>query len=258
MLRLLLAVICGAGLYAPPHEKPLLVSAAISLSDALGEVARAYTAAGGGPVEFNFAGSNVLARQIINGAPADLFISADEAQMNLAQQRGGIDAGTRVALLANRLAVVTPSGRHDDVRDVRALLQPAIKRIATGDPAAVPAGAYTKQYLERAGLWDQMQPKLLPLANVRAALAAVESAGADVAFVYESDAAVSTRVRLAFVVSGPDAPRIIYPAALTAACRAPVEARRFLAFLQGPEATRIFARHKFSRPVLSERQRVEG
>ena len=112
----------------------------------------------------------------------------------------------------------------------------------------MPAGVYARQYLERAGLWSPLQSKLVPLANVRAALAAAESAGVDAAFVYESDLLASSRVQLAFVIDGPEAPRIIYPAAVTSRARNPQEARRFLEFLRGAEAARIFARYKFSTP----------
>ena len=97
---------------AGPAPEPLTVSAAISLTDALDEVARAYALAGGGPVRFNFAGSNTLARQLVNGAPADLFISADEAQMDIAARAGAIDSATRVDLLGNHLAVVARTARR--------------------------------------------------------------------------------------------------------------------------------------------------
>ena len=229
-----------------PQSQPVVVSAAISLTDALGEVERAYTAAGGGALGFNFAGSNVLARQIVNGAPVDIFISADAAQMDYAEKGGAIEQATRIDLLANRLAVVTPSGKGSTVRDVRALA--GLKRIAVADPAAVPAGVYARQFLERTGLWQAVQDRLLPLANVRAALAAAESGGADAAIVYESDAAASKRVDLAFVVTGPAAPRIVYPAAIVARARNRDEAVKFLAFLRGPVAAAIFQRYRFTSP----------
>lgn len=226
----------------------IVVSAAISLTDALTEVDKAYRAAGGGPVRFNFVASNVLARQIVNGAPADVFISADEAQMDYAQKAGAIDAASRIALLGNRLAVVTPAGRPLKSRDAQALTNATVKRVALGDPAAVPAGVYAKQYLERINLWTALQPKLLPLANVRAALAAAESGGADAAIVYESDVASTRRVDLAFVIDGPDAPRIVYPAAIVATTRQRASALKFLAFLRGPQARDIFRRFKFGIP----------
>ena len=245
-MRLALAVLMIA--LGPLQDRPITVSAAISLSGALEEVAAAYTVAGGGEVRFNFAASNVLARQIVNGAPADVFISADEAQMDYAQTEGAIDVASRVRLLGNRLAVVVPSGSGVTWSDAKPLAGHDVKRVAIGDPAAVPAGVYAKQYLQRIGLWEPLQAKLLPLSNVRAALAAVESGGADAGLVYESDARSTSRVRIVFVVEGPDAPRVVYPAAITARSRDRARAARFLDYLKSPAAHAIFARHGFSAP----------
>jgi molybdate transport system substrate-binding protein len=236
---LLAAAIAGAPL------EGLTVSAAISLTESLEAVARAYQAAGHGTVRFNFGGSNQLARQIVNGAPVDLFISADESQMDVAARAGAIDARTRIDLLGNRLEVLMPPG-GPPLEDVRALLRPAIRRIAVGDPAAVPAGVYARQYLQAAGLWDALQPKLVPVANVRAAVAAVENGSVDAAIAYETDAGALKRAASVLVISGAGAPRIVYPAAIVSATRNRAAAERFLSFLSGPDATAIFSRHKFS------------
>lgn len=227
-----------------PQQAPVLVSAAISLTDALVEIEKIYRTTGGGPVRFNFAGSNVLARQIANGAPADIFISADLVQMQYVEKAGAIAPGSSFYLLGNALAIVTPPG--SSIRTARDLAQPAVRRIAIGDPAAVPAGFYAKQYLERAGLWNVLQSKLLPLVNVRAALAAVDNGGADAAIVYHSDAATSRRSVLAFVVPRTETPWIIYPAAIVKSAKNRAGAERFLAFLRGAEARRIFADFNFS------------
>src|SRR5438552_3259765 len=120
-----------AGVDGPRAEAVVTVSAAISLTDALQSIAQSYGESGGGPIRFNFAGSNVLARQIVNGAPVDLFISADEAQMEVTAKAGVIDVKTRVPLVGNALAVVTlPQG--PPVADIRGLLQLSIRRIAIG------------------------------------------------------------------------------------------------------------------------------
>ena len=243
------ALIIGTVLFAPVQaEEPLTVSAAISLTNALEAIAASYAEAGGGPVRFNFAGSNVLARQLVHGAPADLFISADEAQMDVAAQAGAIDTSSRVALLGNRLAVIAraPSESGTPIRRLEDLLRPEIKRVALGDPSAVPAGVYARDYLKAAGLWAQLESKVVPVANVRAALAVVENGSADVAIVYETDAALSTSARTAFVVSGPGAPRIIYPAAVVAKSRQPEASRRFLSFLRGGAASAVFRRFGFT------------
>jgi molybdate transport system substrate-binding protein len=231
---------------ALPVQRPaIVVSAAISLTDALHEIEKAYRAEGGGPVRFNFAASNVLARQITNGAPADVFISADEVQMNYAAAAGAIDPSSRRALLTNRLAIVTPRGRPAAIGDAQGLAGESIRRIAVGDPAAVPAGAYAKRYLQQLGLWDVLQPRLVPLASVRAALSAAEAGAVDAAIVYESDAAASARVRLAYVVPRDAGPAIVYPAAITTRSANRAAAARFLAYLQGPQAQAIFERFKF-------------
>lgn len=224
---------------------PITVSAAISLTNALEEIGRAYEAAGGAAVRLNFGGSNVLARQIINGAPVDLFISADEAQMDLVEQAGAVMAGTRIALLGNQLAVIAPRGNHASIKDLAALEGPDIRRIAVGDPAAVPAGVYTRQYLQARGKWAVLGPKLVPLPNVRAALAAVANGSADAGIVYESDATASDAVQISFVILAAEGPRIVYPAALVRHTARRAEAERFLAFLRGPAATAVFERYKF-------------
>ena len=226
-------------------QQPIVVSAAISLTDALQEIGKKYESSGGAPVRFNFAASNVLARQVANGAPADIFISADEVQMKYAESAGAIDVSTRRTLLTNRLAVVTPLGKGKAIAGGQDLLDPAVKRIAIGDPAAVPAGAYAKQYLQRQGLWDRLQPKFVALASVRAALAAAESGAADAAVVYESDAAASSKVRLAYVVSGDPQLNIVYPAAITSRSKNRDAALKFLSYLQGREARPTFERFRF-------------
>lgn len=240
------AVLClafaGAGSRA---GDPLTVSAAISLTDSLEAAARVFSASGGDSVRFNFGGSNVLARQLANGAPADLFISADEAQMDVAERAGAIDRGSRVALLGNRLAVITRKDAGSSIRTVDDLLRRDVRRIALGDPSAVPAGVYARGYLQAAGVWSQLESKVVPVANVRAALIVVENGSADAAIVYETDAALSTTAVVAFIVTGPAAPRIVYPAAIVARARQHAAAARFLAFLRGAQAAAIFRKFGF-------------
>jgi len=232
--------------FAPrEQQQTIVVSAAVSLTDALQEIEKKYQASGGAPVRFNFAASNVLARQIANGAPADIFISADEVQMNYAVSAGAIDAASRRTLVTNRLAVVTPMDERQPIALVKDLLRDSVRRIAIGDPAAVPAGAYAKKYLQRERVWGPLESKFVALASVRAALAAAESGAADAAIVYESDAAASPKVRLAYVVPHDSGLNIVYPAAITARSRNRDAALRFLSFLQGPEARVIFERFKF-------------
>jgi molybdate transport system substrate-binding protein len=246
-MRLVWLACLTALLLAANAPEPLTVSAAISLTDALQPIADAYARAGRGAVRFNLAGSNVLARQLANGAPADLFISADEAQMAIAAGAGAIDATSRINLLGNRLAVIVrrDSSTTSIIRRLEDLLRPEVKHLAVGDPAAVPAGVYARQWLEAAGVWPRLESKVVPVANVRAALAVVENGSAEAAIVYTTDVALSSTAVTAFVVEGPNAPQIVYPAAIVAHSRQAEAARRFLSFLRGAEASSIFSRFGF-------------
>jgi len=228
---------------APPAA--ITVSAAVSLAEALEEIVAAYAAAGGGAVRLNLAGSNVLARQILNGAPADVFISADEPQMDVLQRAGTLAEGSRINVVANHLAIVSAPERVAFVRDRFSAAPAEIRRVAIGDPSAVPAGVYARQYLESSGLWQAYERRVVPTANVRAALSAVENGSADVAIVYVTDVRIAKRAAVAFTVPPEKGPRIVYPAAVLSASSSPQEARRFLTFLVGPQASAIFARHGF-------------
>jgi molybdate transport system substrate-binding protein len=245
-LVLAVAVLMAPGLAqagAPPP--PITVSAAVSLAEVLEEIVAAYAAAGGGAVRLNLAGSNVLARQILNGAPADVFISADEPQMDVLQRAGALAEGSRINIVANQLAIVSAPERVAFVRDRFGAAPAEIRRIAIGDPTAVPAGVYARQYLESSGLWQAYERRLVPTANVRAALAAVENGSADVAIVYVTDARIAKHAAVAFTVPSAKGPRIVYPAAVLSAASSPQEARRLLTFLAGPQAAAIFGRHGF-------------
>jgi molybdate transport system substrate-binding protein len=225
--------------HAQAQRRPeVLVSAASSLTEVMQRIAADYQTRTGTRVVLNFGASNTLARQIAAGAPVDLFISADEAQMTAIGR--DILVATRVDLLSNQLAVAVPADRPQPVRSARDLADPVFKRIAIGDPAAVPAGVYARQYLERAGVWGQIERKIIPAGSVRLALSAVENGAADAAIVYRTDVASARRARLAFVVPAADAPRIVYPAAVLRAAPHADAAKLLLAFLRGSHAAAIF------------------
>ena len=227
---------------------PLLVSAAVSLSTVLEELGARYTRETGARVRFNLAGSNVLARQIVEGAAVDVFVSADEAQMRVVEDAGLIAAGTKVVLLTNQLAVVVRPGWTRALKGLTDLGAEDVRRLAIGDPAAVPAGVYARQALERTGMWAVLQPRLMPSVSVRAALAAVDEGNADAAIVYRTDLAAARHARLAFVVPPGDAPPIAYPAAVITRGPHPAAARTWLAWLRGQTARATFARHGFGVP----------
>lgn len=245
MLPVLLWAVVALAQGAP--AEPLTVSAAVSLTEALDDIAVAYKDAGGAPLRFNFAGSNVLARQIVNGAPVDVFISADDLQMDVVGRSGLIAPGSRVTVASNRLVVVVDERRVRGVSSIQHLMAADIRRIAIGDPAAVPAGVYARTYLEKIGLWPRLEGKVVPSANVRAALTAVENGSADAAIVYATDARIAARLRVAVTIRGADAPSIVYAASVLKSTRQPATAAHFVAFLRGPIAARIFERHGFLR-----------
>jgi molybdate transport system substrate-binding protein len=221
----------------------LRVAAAASLAEAVTEVAAAYEDSHGTKVVPVFAGSNVLARQIEEGAPLDVFLSADEATMR-ALEREKLVAGV-APLLTNSLVVVVPADSTAKLAATAGLA--GFKRIAIGDPAAVPAGRYAKAWLTQAGMWEILRPRCIGSENVRAALAAVEAENADAAIVYRTDAAISAKVRIAWTAPVGEAPPVVYPAAVCTGSKRPEEARRFADFLKSPEAARIFVARGFGR-----------
>jgi molybdate transport system substrate-binding protein len=224
----------------PAPTGPLRVSAAVSLTEALEKAVAKWKDDGGRAVTLNFAASNVLARQILEGAPVDVFLSADEEQMNHLVAAGAVDASDRVDLLTNQLVVVTPAGRPLPGEAPAALASSAVKRVAIGDPQGVPAGVYAKAWLIRIGLWRQVEPKIVPAISVRAALAAVEAANADAGIVYRTDLREHSDVTLSYAVPVADGPRILYPAAIVKRTSDREAARALLAFLQGVAARAIF------------------
>ena len=221
------------------------VFAAASLTDVLKEVATDYQKATGDKVVFNFAGSNFLARQIEAGAPADLFFSADQAQMDAVQKKGLIVAETRRNRLSNSLVIVIASDSHLQIKSARDLGSSAVKRLALADPAGVPAGIYAKQFLQRQNLWSALSPKIVPTENVRGALLAVEAGNVEAAIIYKTDAAISKRTKVAFEVPAADTPAIHYPVALLTDAKDRASAKRFWAHLFSANATSLFEKHGF-------------
>lgn len=221
----------------------LEVFAAASLSDALHDVGRSWEAVSGARVSFNFGGSNDLSRQIRAGAPADVFVSADSAQMDTLERARLVRPGERVDLLSNELVVVV--ARDAAWAPASPLELRRVRRLVLADPEAVPAGVYARQWLERLGLWAELRERVVPALDVRAALAAVDAGHADAGVVYRTDAARSTRVRPAFVVAREDGPPIVYVAAPLVTSRRAVAAAAFVRHLRSGEAGRVFTRHGF-------------
>jgi molybdate transport system substrate-binding protein len=215
------------------------------LTDSLKPIARAYEQNSGDRIVFNFGASSTLARQIEAGAPADIFFSADEAQMNTLARQSLIDPATRKDRLGNILVVIVPVDNSLVIQSASDLTNAGIKQIALADPQAVPAGVYAKAWLEHLHLWPAVQLKVVPTENVRAALAAVASGNVDAGMVYKTDAAISKQVRIAFEVPPADGPDIRYPMARVKGSPQPEAAKRFLNYLSSKEAGQVFTRYGF-------------
>lgn len=229
------------------RDKAPVVLAAASLQPAMEDIGRAWIARGHPAPVFSFVASSTLARQAEAGAPADLFLSADEEWADYLQQRGLVVARSRVDLLGNRLALVAPK---DDTR--RLTIRPGFplaamvgsSRLAVADTESVPAGRYAKAALVSLRVWDSVAGKLAPAENVRAALAMVERGLTPLGIVYATDAKGSTKVRLVGLFPAGSHPPIRYPMVMLTRSRNP-EAQAFRRFLMSPPARAVFVRYGF-------------
>jgi molybdate transport system substrate-binding protein len=251
--RLLLACLAAPTLVAASGaraQERLTVFAAASLTDAMRALAQQWQAAGNPAPRLSFAASSALARQIEQGAPADLFLSADEPWMDYLQQRGLIVGATRVSPLANALVLVAPADapRRDVALapglDLAALLG-ANGRLAVGDPAHVPAGRYARAALEWMGQWGALEPRLARAENVRAALLLVERGEAPFGIVYATDAAATRGVRVVATFPAGSHPPVSYPFAITRRAADNAQARDVLRFLTGTDAAPTWQRFGF-------------
>ncbi len=223
-----------------------VVFAAASLTNVLQELGDAYTKSGGAKVEFSFAASSMLARQIENGAKADVFFSADEEWMDYLDKRGLVQKLTRRDLLGNRLALVAPADSKLQLHiEPKFPLLAALNggRLATGDPDSVPAGRYARAALAKLGVWDQVANQLAHADSVRTALAFVARGEAPLGIVYETDARIDKGVRIVDFFPDDSHPPIVYPIALTTGASA--AAPGFVNFLGGPAAAAVFAKYGF-------------
>ena len=231
-------------------EATVIVFAAASLTNVLEEVAAAHVQRGGARAIFSFAASSTAAKQIEQGSPAHIFISADREWMDYVEARNLTEPGTRRALAGNRLVLVVSVDRAqllDLSPDGRWLAQLPEGRIAVGDPAHVPAGRYAEQAFRALGLWSRIEPRLARADNVRSALVLVERGEAAAGVVYGTDAALSKRVAIASVFPETTHAPIVYPMMLMRGTTTP-DVRAFYDFLSTPAARAIFTRHGFSAP----------
>ncbi len=232
---------------APAAAADLVVFAAASLKNALDDANAAYRQQSGGGVTVSYAASPALAKQIEAGAPADLFISADEDWMDYVQQKASIKPETRADLLANSIVLVAPRDSTAAVAvapgfPLATLLGSG--HLAMADTSAVPAGKYGKAALETLGVWDQVKDRIAQAENVRAALLLVARGEAPFGIVYQTDAASEPKVKVVGTFPASTHPSIVYPIAITAASTHP-EAARYLAWLRSPPAASYFEKQGF-------------
>ena len=225
----------------------LTVSAAVSLNESLQEIAGLYQRQQPRvAITYNFAGSGTLQRQIEQGAPVDVFVSASPREMDALQAKGLVMVETRRNIAANQLVLIVPPDSQG-LASFGDLTAPRVKRIALGEPASVPAGRYAKETLTSLNLWDHIQPKLVFAQDVRQVLGFVAAGNADAGIVYRTDTQITDRVKVAAEAPESSHSPIVYPAAALRASRHPDEAKRFVEFLVGPEAQAALAGHGFVR-----------
>ncbi len=240
VVSFILLVIAGA------HAAEITVFAAVSLTDSLKQIAAVYGKESGDKIVFNLGASSTLARQIEEGAPADIFFSADEAKMDGLVKKNLIDVSTRKNRLGNSLVVVVAIDSVLQIGSAGDLTNNSVQKIALADPKAVPAGIYAKAWLKKEQVWPTIESKIVPTENVRAALAAVESGNVEAGVVYKTDAGISKKVKIAYEVPVADTPPIIYPMALLKESPQPDAAKKFLNYLDSREAGDIFKKFGFS------------
>lgn len=220
------------------------VYGAASLTDVLTEIGQHSQKETGDQMIFNFAASSVLAIQIQEGAPADIFFSADEAKMNILEKKKLIVPETRKSLLSNTLVIVVPEDSKLKLSSAKDLVN--VKGyIAIAEPKTVPAGIYAKEYLNKIGLWSKVIDHLVPTENVRAALLAVELGNAEAGIVYKTDAEISKRTKVAFEVPLEEGPKISYPVAVVSGSKDIEAAKKALSYIESDAALEIFKKYKF-------------
>jgi molybdate transport system substrate-binding protein len=242
-------ILCGSSSSpALAEDKSLTVFAAASMKNALDDIDAAYTAKTGIKVAASYAASSALAKQIEQGAPADIFLSADTDWMDYATRKKTINEPTRVNLLGNSIVLIAPNDSGiDDVTigpgfDLTKLAGDG--KIATGDVKAVPVGKYARAALEKLGAWQAAEPKFAMADSVRAALTLVARGEASLGIVYATDAKVEPGVKIVGTFPADSHPAIIYPVAATVTARA--EAADYLAFLRSSVAKTIFEKYGFT------------
>ena len=234
---------CGG---ADSAGRRVTLFAAASAGGALDEVREEFKRETGIEVEASYAASSTLAQQIAYGARADVFVSANTDWADFLDRDSNVPVKQRRDLLGNRLVIIVPTGSQLSLQSPQDLLDTAVERLALADYTAVPAGVYAKQALTRLGLWEQLEGKVVSGADVRQALAYVETGAAEAGLVYATDAAASARVKIVAEIPAKLTGPIRYPIVLLEQGRSNPQAESFYRYLHSPEAARVFRKHGFT------------
>jgi molybdate transport system substrate-binding protein len=229
-------------------EEELILSSAASLTNVFKDIAESFEESHKGmKIHLNFASSGALLHQIAKGAPVDIFASADQKTMDMAQEKNLIDRETRKNFVENELVLIVPKKSDIVLKDINDLAQPSVKRIALGNPLTVPAGRYAQESLVNHGLWDKLSDKYIFGNHVRQVLDYVNRGEVDAGFVYLTDAKVAReKVRTHLVVTK-HAP-VLYSIAIIQSTHQKELAQSFLVFIETPKAREIFKKYGFKSP----------
>ncbi len=245
-MKRLVILVAAMLLIANARAEQLTVLAASSLTDAMKEIAPLYQKETGNEMRLSFGASSMLERQIEEGAPADVFLSADELKMDALEKAGLLVPGTRRTLLGNTLVIVIPSDSSLQIHSAADLANNnEIRRIAISQPSAVPVGVYSKEYLTKLGLWEKVESKVVPTENVRASLAAVESGNVQAGFVYKTDVLISDKVKSALEIPATEGPKIRYPVAALKGTHDLEAAKKLVDYLRSEAALNVFKKYGF-------------
>ncbi|MGO8688574.1 MAG: molybdate ABC transporter substrate-binding protein [Thermoguttaceae bacterium] len=233
---------CGGKTAAKPHDA-VLVFAAASTTNAMDDIKSRFEQESGIDVHANYAASSTLAQQIVHGADADIFLSADIQWADRVAAEAA--AGQRRNLLGNRLVIIVPADSTLKIQDPRDLAAGAVQHLAVGDPASVPIGKYARRALERLAIWDQLKSKIVAGADVRQALAYVETGAAEAGIIYATDAAISKKVKVACDIPEKLTGPVRYPLVLLKHGAGRRSAESFYRWLASSEAAKVFEKHGF-------------
>lgn len=230
------------------ETQPLMVSAAASMSDVMTDIKTRYKSTKGATITLNFGSSGSLQRQIEQGAPADIFISASQNKMNALEDKGFIVKASRENLLQNTLVLIVPA-QDAVVTEIGDLTQAKTTKFSIGEPASVPAGNYAKEALENIGIMEKLKSKMVFAKNVREVLTWVETGNVDAGMVYETDAKVSDKVIIIETIPLELYTPIVYPVAIIKESKQQESAQHFIDFLHTKEAKEVFTEYGF---ILTE------